>query len=312
MTDGLQIKYLPNKQIDREAWNRCINEAGNSRVYALSIYLDIMASGWDALVSDDYEFVMPLTHRSKFGIHYLYQPAFTQQLGVFSSKEISSGVVQKFLQSIPSKFKYWDIALNASNFLEGYKSRAGKNYLLPLSSSYNTLRDAYSRNARRNIKKAIDGGITVEENSGFLTTVQLHRNRFKDAVGANENDYKRLMTLLHELAAEQKIFSLCAKDKNEKVIASSTYLLHKNRIVFLINGNLAESLETGATHLLKDHVIKKFAGSNWVMDFEGSDHETFARFYEQFGAKEIELYPIILNNKLPWPLNLFKRNSPAL
>ncbi len=45
-----------------------------------------MAAGqWDALVLDDYQAVMPLTWRSKFGIRYLYQPAFTQQTGIFSA-----------------------------------------------------------------------------------------------------------------------------------------------------------------------------------------------------------------------------------
>jgi hypothetical protein len=57
----------------------------NGIVYAYSWYLDIVSPGWDALVKDDYKSVMPLTWRKKYGIKYLYQPFFTQQLGVFSS-----------------------------------------------------------------------------------------------------------------------------------------------------------------------------------------------------------------------------------
>jgi hypothetical protein len=308
----LQIKYLTNQQIDRARWDRCINEAGNSRVYALSTYLDVMCSDWDALVAGDFEMVMPLPYRVKFGFHYLYQPAFTQQLGIFSKQKVEPNIVEQFLQSIPSKFAYWDIALNVGNEVSGYQSRQAKNYLLPLSSPYSVLLEDYNRNAKRNIRKAIDAGITVVENSDFLETIALHRKRFKDAVGANEGDYINLENLLSTLSVNDSVFSVAAKDGNSNTIASSTYLLHNNRIIFLINGNLPESLETGATHLLKDYVIKKFCGSDWVMDFEGSDHPQFAKFYEQFGAKEVEYYPVIVNNKLPWPLSFLKRSTPAL
>jgi hypothetical protein len=44
-----------------------------------------------------------------------------------------------------------------------------------------------------------------------------------------------------------------------------------------------------------------------MIDFEGSDNPAFARFYEQFGARPVEQYPAVYNNKLPWPVRLFKR-----
>jgi hypothetical protein len=36
-----------------------------------------------------------------------------------------------------------------------------------------------------------------------------------------------------------------------------------------------------------------------ILDFEGSDNPDFARFYQQFGAHELEYYPAIYYNKLP-------------
>jgi hypothetical protein len=312
MKDSRKIKYLKSGNIDKAKWDQCVKEASNSRIYALSIYLDCMCSNWDALVAGDYHMVMPLPWRSKFGIHYLYQPAFSQQLGVFSVDEISTDDVEEFLKQIPTGFKYWDIALNAKNSTEKYHSRLGKNYLLPLSLPYDGLLEQYNRNAKRNIKKAVAAGNYVVENSAFTDTISLHRKRFNDSIGANDDDYKRLNQLLENLSAVGAVFSACIKNANGTIIASSTYLLHNNRIIFLLNGNIAESLKSGATHLLKDHVIKKFSATKMVMDFEGSDYPQFANFYEQFGAKEIESYPIIVNNKLPWPVKYLKRNSPAL
>jgi hypothetical protein len=46
-------------------------------------HLDRTAVVWDALVWGDYEFVMPLPVRKKWGIQYVYQPLFCQQLGIF-------------------------------------------------------------------------------------------------------------------------------------------------------------------------------------------------------------------------------------
>ena len=53
------ISCLENKAIDKPKWDALIAECGN--IYAYSWYLDIVHPGWDALVDDDYQAVMPLT-----------------------------------------------------------------------------------------------------------------------------------------------------------------------------------------------------------------------------------------------------------
>jgi hypothetical protein len=68
------IIYLERHEIDISKWDRCIVNAPNGLIYARSFYLDAMAENWSALVSDDYQYVMPLTWNKKFGIKYLYQP----------------------------------------------------------------------------------------------------------------------------------------------------------------------------------------------------------------------------------------------
>ena len=78
------IRFLNRGEIDLEKWDRCIQDAPNGIIYARSFYLDAMAKNWSALVSGDYDMVMPLTWNRKYGFRYLYQPAFTAQLGLFS------------------------------------------------------------------------------------------------------------------------------------------------------------------------------------------------------------------------------------
>src|ERR1700733_10069344 len=132
------IQYLPHEKIDKAAWDRCIDEAPGGLVYAYSFYLDIMARHWDALVMNDYQLVMPLTWNKKYGIYYLYQPAFTASLGVFG-KNITEALVQQFIQAIPDKFKLVEIELNKDNPVNTASINMRTNYVLSLNKSYEVL-----------------------------------------------------------------------------------------------------------------------------------------------------------------------------
>src|SRR5450631_2115008 len=92
------IRYLDRKAIEADKWDRCIREASNGLIYARSFYLDAMSRNWSALVMNDYEAVMPLTWNRKFGISYLYQPAFTAQLGMFFKKKLNGNILENFVR----------------------------------------------------------------------------------------------------------------------------------------------------------------------------------------------------------------------
>src|SRR5687768_4485887 len=109
------IHYVQRKEIDADKWNACIDRASNGLIYARTTYLDHVCEHWDALVADDYAAVMPLTWKKKYGFSYLYQPFFTSALGVFGAD--SNYATADFINSIPARFKYWDIDLNESNHL---------------------------------------------------------------------------------------------------------------------------------------------------------------------------------------------------
>ena len=108
----MKIEFLKRDDIDTTKWDNCIARSVNGIVYAYSWYLDIVAENWGALIADDYQAVFPLTYNKKYGISYIYQPLFTQQLGLFSVGSISHTLVSEFLQAIPSEFKFIAISLN--------------------------------------------------------------------------------------------------------------------------------------------------------------------------------------------------------
>ena len=67
MHNSYQIEYLTRDKIDINKWDECVNKASNGVIYARSIYLDKVCTNWDALVINNYELVMPLPWRKKWG-----------------------------------------------------------------------------------------------------------------------------------------------------------------------------------------------------------------------------------------------------
>ena len=75
------IRHLSHKSIDKEKWDQVISAANNGLIYAKSWYLDIVSPNWEALVSDDYNFVFPIPIKRKYKLPYIVQPPLAQQIG---------------------------------------------------------------------------------------------------------------------------------------------------------------------------------------------------------------------------------------
>src|SRR5687767_8915533 len=102
------LQYLKRKEIDANKWNRCVDSAAHSLLYARTEYLDAMADHWNGLVLDDYKAVMPLPYRVKWGICYVAMPAFVQQLGIFSADPVSHDLQCAFIAGAEKNFRFGD------------------------------------------------------------------------------------------------------------------------------------------------------------------------------------------------------------
>jgi hypothetical protein len=172
------IRYLAHEEIDVAKWDAAIEASANGMVYAKSWYLDIVSPGWQALVQDDYKTVFPLTSRKKYGVSYLHQPFFTQQLGVFSKEEISTNKVDEFLHAIPSRFRLVEIQLNHANriFKGGFSVSDRLTHHLDLHQSYEAIHKNYSDNLKRNLKRAQQNALTVSGNFEIKMLIDLFKS----------------------------------------------------------------------------------------------------------------------------------------
>ena len=310
MSNYDNIRYIPQKDIDKQKWDNCINNAFNGLIYARSFYLDSIAVNWDALVLNDYEVVMPLTWNKRYGILYLYQPYFTASLGIFGN-DLNASITQQFLEASPKKFFYWDIDLNESNLLVKdslYKKIQAKervNIFLPLKESYEKLSSGYSRLATRKLKTAAEN-LNIRPETNPKTIVQHYINNYQKSKGAvPQSGYNYLLNLLTKLPKENFRAYTAVLPDNE--IAAFYLVFTDERFVYsIIGGSTAKGKEIGAFYFVTDAAIREFAGSNKIFRFEGSDVPGIAFFDLQFGSYKVEYWHLKMNN-LPWPMNLLKK-----
>ncbi len=297
------IRYLTHDQIDFDKWDDCIDQAVNGIFYAYSWYLDMTATPWDALVEGDYNAVMPLPRRKKFGIDYIYQPFFIQQLGVFSTNSLSQQVIERFVKAVPRKFRFVDYQLNTYNQLQEFeklKLKKRVTYELDLISPYDVLKKKYSKNTSRNVKKAVKNGVFITSHGKPEEIINAFRQNKGKEVGAfSDKDYNVLKHLIYAGLHRGMVSIRSAYSQENNFCAGVVFFKSHKKVVFLFSGVTPQARENGAMALLVDDFIREHAQSELVLDFEGSSIPSLARFYRGFGSKECVFLQMKIN-RLPW------------
>jgi len=295
------IRYLTQDEIDKTRWDDCIKHAFNGLAYGYSWYLDLVSPGWEALVEDDYSRIFALTCRSKWGIRYLYQPFFTQQLGVFSRDILNGDVVDNFIRAIPSHYRFAEINLNVHNKIDPrrYDTVAMLNHELDLINSYDGLYKHYSQNTRRNIKKAMTAGVSIFKNLKPEEVIDLFRkNKGKEIATLRSKDYAMLKRVVYTCIHKGLAQVWGAYTEANDLCAGAIFVFSHRKAVFLFSATNAIARENGAMSLLISTFIKENAGSHLTLDFEGSNDPDLARFYKSFGSTEVH-YPHLRFDRLP-------------
>jgi hypothetical protein len=304
MKASSSIQYLEQKEIDKQKWDACITSAENGLIYGYADFLDTMAGDWDALIMGDYEAVMPLPWRKKYGIRYIYQPAFVAQLGVFGNNT-GSDTLHQFLKAIPSSFKFIDLPFNHQNRFEAgdYQTRERVNYVLDLHLPYEEIYSKYRDNIRRNIKKSVGYGCSFSLDVSLDDIIELAS--MNERGGSQTNDFRNFKILAEKLRTDNKALNYGILSNNGQLLASAVFFFSHQRAYYLLVGNHPNGRTLGASHALVDAFIRNHAGRDLLLDFEGSDIRNLAFFYSSFGAVE-ESYLSLQWNRLPWYLRWVK------
>jgi hypothetical protein len=301
------IKYLNRDEISDQKWDMCISKSFNGIIYAYTWYLDIVAEGWGGLVENDYESVFPLPFKKRLGVSYIYQPFFTQQLGLFSRNLVSPDKVAAAIHSIPGEFRVIDLNLNTLNKVEDKKVMVASqlNHELDIIKSYDDIHSDYNQNLKRNLKKAEKEDLSVVRNIKPDNIINLFReNRGKQIPHLKDEHYLMLKRLIYTAMYKGKGQVYGVFDRSNTLVAGAAFLISNKKAIFIFSGLNETGRESGAMPFLINSFISKNSGKHLTFDFDGSNDPNLARFYKSFGAEEC-LYQRIHVNRLGGLKGLF-------
>lgn len=273
------IRVIDNREIDRQQWDSLITASQCSEVYAYSWFLDIVAPEWKGIVVDDYRIVFPLPVKTKFGFHYLVQPIFSQQYGIYSQKEPSASEREE-IKTIISQYKYIRISLSTSLF---GGERVRQNFELALSKPYEKLYEQFAQNTKHNIRSAqIHAHSCFQQFENKVDVWKTYMQKVGDSL-YNREEVEQL------LRNEHSEMYVVTNEKSE-VNAIAVFFKTNKKLYYLFPVSREEGKRTKAMFLLLDFVIQKYAGTNVIIDFEGSENPGISRFYKGFGAENKPYY----------------------
>ncbi len=302
----MSIEFVPYKKIDFKKWDDCILNATNSLIYARSFYLDAIADNWDALILNDYEAVMPLVWRKKWGIRYLFQPSFVQQLGIFFKRDISPEVQETFISIAFEQFRYIDTTINYLNndlFLPaGSIITQRNNYVLSLNRSYEDLYTNYDAGFTKSLRRIKKFGLVYATSTDVGEVLELYTELYSRRLeSVTERDIRGFEKICISLAQTNHLIIRQAWSPEQELLAVVLLLKDDRRLYNIISCITAAGKKKEANYFLYDQLIKEFSGRSLLLDLEGSDKKGIAAFYQKFSPvnqpyfhiKQNDLHPVL-------------------
>ncbi len=242
----------------------------------------------------------------KYGITYVFQPLFCQQLGIFPPPP--KAIAEIFYRTLLGRVKYSDVNLNSENLaietIPGIDFLPRLNYLLDLQGDYESISKKYSTNTKRNISKASKNQLQLV--AGIQLEEYLEFKKENLATALTKQDFAKLKSII--AFGQYKGFGEIQGVYNveNKLVAAVYFCRWKDRVIYLNAASDNEGKELRAMYFLIDNFIRDNAGRNLKLDLEGSMIPGVARFYSGFGATP-ETYFQLKINRLPFPLNVLKK-----
>jgi hypothetical protein len=280
------IKFLKNKEINREKWNQAIDNSACPVFYARAQVLDIMCPKWAALVLGDYEAVMPLPIKFKLGIlPYIYTPNFIQRLGIFAPKNTSI-ILEDFLSGIPSYYLRVELRMHSGyspNKTTLSKTRERTSFILELKKPINEIEKGFNSDAKKNLRKLKDIPIEVKENFSINKIMELYVQEYGKLNGIKKQEYENFTKVLEWLQKQGKVWNV-GLFENSTLLGAGAFVVDYDTVHYVLGAPTQEGKKIGSTHKLIHVALEKFSLIQKVFDFEGSDIKPVAFFYKKFGS----------------------------
>jgi hypothetical protein len=295
-----QIRIIPSKELDRERWDACIALDQKGLIYSYCWFLDGIIGEWDGLVVNDYEAVMALPRKKKWGIEFVGMPAFVQRLGL--SGRYDDEIIHMAGQAVRERFKLIEYAAAEPMLFGDVTKRRKTNFVMPLVETYEVISDRYTSACKKNVGKARKRGCELAEDVEVKDVLKFYGQVYGGLAAYTDKHFEVLERLL-EAAATRRPYHVAGvrnRETNELVYAG-LLLDDGRRVYYVLGAPNRDGREMRATYFFIDEMIRKFCGSRKIFDFEGSDIPDVATFYQSF-SPEAEYYYLFYINQYSNPL----------
>ncbi|GGK84789.1 GNAT family N-acetyltransferase [Rufibacter glacialis] len=299
------IHLLRHHEIDFVRWQACLRKAPEPLVYLQAWYLEVVCAGrWEALVErqgEEYVSLFPLPVKKWLGRKKVYQPLFTQQLGLVITPESQHRAVEEYLALLPDRYAQvhyqMPVPPASLNLSPPWAWRERPNYELSLAPAYALLLQNYSTNLKRNLKAAAKNGLVVAPATSITPLLRLFQEtKGKELPGLKARHYQRLAKL-YQRAAQEGVGEVWEVRAQNNLLAAAFILRTTHRVTFLFGASSPEGRQKKAMAFLLDQLVQQEAGSGKTFDFEGSEVPGVANFYASFGAQPVKYVSLSCQSK---------------
>ncbi|UFK97985.1 hypothetical protein [Kaistella faecalis] len=290
------IKRLNYQQIDFEKYQHCIETSLQRNFYAKKEILDTLCEEWELLVSGDYDYIMPVPLKKKYGFHFVLMPLFCQQLGVFS-KTVNREMEQQFLTFLKRNYRVFSYYFNHQNtFNQDLKVK--KNYFIECTE-YSVLRKNYFKGRKSTVKTAqyLDfKEVGLAETFGFIN------DNFKGL--KKKSDFQKFLGYLKFLETK-KMLRIFGAFKDNQLTSLAIMICEGDAfsLLGLVNDENYR-LDNGASYLI-DRILKENIHQK-SFDFMGGSIRGIEVFFKSFGSV-LQEYPVLENTKKDLLLNILRK-----
>jgi hypothetical protein len=289
----MKIIHFSNPEEVADNYDKCISNAPNGNIYALSWYLNITCPDWEFLGTDDFITVMPLPVFKNLGRKILKQPEYTYQLGLFSTAVPNPDVLQTFLDQIPGSYRLKHLCMNKFNLVKSNDARFHNSFELDLIRSYKFISTLYSAVASAELQKAKKASLSymgsISAHDLLMFSYRLdafNKHRLKPS----QMDALRLITSRAIRYRSGQIAA--AYDASNNLCASLFFLKFNGRISIHHAAANPEGIRNGAIYFLLDAYIRENAEQNMVLCIDDPDAKRLSEVFLNLGSS-LSTYPCL-------------------
>lgn len=291
------IRRIKYSEIDFGKYNRCLENSVQKNFYAKKEILDFLCETWELLIYDDYEFVMPIPIKKKFGLNIVLMPLFCQQLGIFGPKENKEiGLV--FLNYFINNYKNYLYQFNAANIFEEDLTLK-KNYFIQ-KTDYFLLRKKYFKGRKSSLKSTNQLSLSkLDLNNEVINFIK------KNFKGLNKSSDLHFFLNYLEFLQDKKYLRIFGAFE-EDILLNVAIIIESDEVNYLLGlvNDPSKIKKDGASFLIDQILQKTISYKNF--SFMGSSIRGIEVFFKSFGS-ELKAFPILQNNKKDLLISYFNR-----